>query len=523
MKKQKEKKIKKRLNRNGEVIKNNNYGITLMALVITIIVLLILAGISIGMLSGDNSIIKQAGNAKKQTDISEEKEILQTSAVSAMGKSKYGDLTKDKLDDELDKNIGNTNYSSELVDDDIKVTFTNSGRTYIVDSNGNIEKAPPKIVVDENSLTITNTNGSSITSGQVEQGTALKISFNASVQGGTVTVSPSLPHTTTTEEIEEKSVTFTITANVPDETVEPLEYTVDLKKIYKSNVVSMEELKSNASKYFGYDVINYAQTLPSNLQDTEWQLFYAGALEGETEERIYLISKGFAKNTVLPAKDGATPIAASGSDYKATFGSNTTTGIMPKYIGSANVAVGMQKYNKDYFKDYTSTYPNMKAVAYMLDTDIWSSFATSNQNYAEWAIGGPTVELLFIAYNKYKGTSYESDAVSATGYQVRKTSSDSFTDGISNAIVADTGTVDNPYSVYNQSSSTSEGVYWLASPSYYYRNNIMYANKNGSVSQDNYFNTGRGFRPLVLLNSNFQLEKTTSGGKEVFKIVPKTE
>ena len=35
-----------------------------MALVITIIVLLILAGISIGMLNGENSIIKNAVSAK---------------------------------------------------------------------------------------------------------------------------------------------------------------------------------------------------------------------------------------------------------------------------------------------------------------------------------------------------------------------------------------------------------------------------------------------------------------------------
>ncbi len=44
-------------------------GITLIALVITIIVLLILAGISISMLSGDNSIIKKAGEAATLTEI----------------------------------------------------------------------------------------------------------------------------------------------------------------------------------------------------------------------------------------------------------------------------------------------------------------------------------------------------------------------------------------------------------------------------------------------------------------------
>ena len=45
-----------------------NKGITLIALVITIIVLLILAGISISMLSGDNGLLQRATDAKDQTD-----------------------------------------------------------------------------------------------------------------------------------------------------------------------------------------------------------------------------------------------------------------------------------------------------------------------------------------------------------------------------------------------------------------------------------------------------------------------
>ena len=42
-----------------------NKGITLIALVITIIVLLILAGVSIAMLTGENGILTQAQNAKE--------------------------------------------------------------------------------------------------------------------------------------------------------------------------------------------------------------------------------------------------------------------------------------------------------------------------------------------------------------------------------------------------------------------------------------------------------------------------
>ena len=49
-------------------------GITLIALVITIIVLLILAGVSIAMLTGDNGILTQAQNAKNKTAEAEAKE-----------------------------------------------------------------------------------------------------------------------------------------------------------------------------------------------------------------------------------------------------------------------------------------------------------------------------------------------------------------------------------------------------------------------------------------------------------------
>ena len=47
----------------------NNKGITLIALVITIIVLLILAGVSIAMLTGENGILNQASKAAEMTEI----------------------------------------------------------------------------------------------------------------------------------------------------------------------------------------------------------------------------------------------------------------------------------------------------------------------------------------------------------------------------------------------------------------------------------------------------------------------
>lgn len=53
--------------------KNQN-GVTLIALVITIIVLLILAGVSIAALSGDNGILTKAQEAKNKTNESQVQE-----------------------------------------------------------------------------------------------------------------------------------------------------------------------------------------------------------------------------------------------------------------------------------------------------------------------------------------------------------------------------------------------------------------------------------------------------------------
>ena len=61
----------------------NNKGITLIALVITIIVLLILAGVSIAMLTGSNGILTQATEAKKDTAAAEAVERINMALSAA--------------------------------------------------------------------------------------------------------------------------------------------------------------------------------------------------------------------------------------------------------------------------------------------------------------------------------------------------------------------------------------------------------------------------------------------------------
>ena len=72
-------------------ILKNEIGITLIALVITIIVLLILAGVSIATLTGENGILNQAETAKEETEIATEKEALQLTIINynASNEAKY--------------------------------------------------------------------------------------------------------------------------------------------------------------------------------------------------------------------------------------------------------------------------------------------------------------------------------------------------------------------------------------------------------------------------------------------------
>ena len=63
-------------------------GITMIALVVTIVVLLILASITIGAVTSENGILRNANDAKEQTEIAEEKEIVDRATIQAMGNNK---------------------------------------------------------------------------------------------------------------------------------------------------------------------------------------------------------------------------------------------------------------------------------------------------------------------------------------------------------------------------------------------------------------------------------------------------
>ena len=108
-------------------------GITLIALVITIIVLLILAGVSIAMLTGQNGILTQAQNAKTTTENKSAEEKVKLAIMGA--RADDGTLTVGKLRTEL------ANYGGTVEGDTFPVTATVDGKSFTVDANGNVTSA----------------------------------------------------------------------------------------------------------------------------------------------------------------------------------------------------------------------------------------------------------------------------------------------------------------------------------------------------------------------------------------------
>ena len=116
--------------------KNKN-GITLIALVITIIVLLILAAISITMLTGDNSILKRATDAKEHTSIAKEKEQIKLEVLGSYETN--GGLLIGTVNNNI-KNHINDVTTDEATSFPLTVTYTTTGNRYIVEANGDVRE-----------------------------------------------------------------------------------------------------------------------------------------------------------------------------------------------------------------------------------------------------------------------------------------------------------------------------------------------------------------------------------------------
>ena len=107
--------------------------------ILNIIVLLILAGISIVTLTGDNGVLKQATKSKEETIKAQiEEEIKLALMTSKLSKDKYGKIDLDVLEEELKKYGIEINTKGE--DGKLPYTVSKSGYVFQIDEHENIKR-----------------------------------------------------------------------------------------------------------------------------------------------------------------------------------------------------------------------------------------------------------------------------------------------------------------------------------------------------------------------------------------------
>lgn len=148
-----------------------NKGVTLIALAVTIVVMLILAGVTISVLNGENGIVKQAQKAKEESKIKELKEKVRIDIAGKRVENINGELRVSVLKEILDKYFDNVpvetqitsetklkakeeygKYEMKISDIDVgEITYDETSYTIFKDVNGEQVPIPEGYIVSENS------------------------------------------------------------------------------------------------------------------------------------------------------------------------------------------------------------------------------------------------------------------------------------------------------------------------------------------------------------------------------------
>lgn len=270
-------------------------------------------------------------------------------------------------------------------------------------------------------------------------------------------------------------------------------------EIYEK-LLDAKTISEKPKSYYGQYVLNYSTDNEKTKDAVEkWRIFYSDGTN------IYIIASDYIKGEYAPAGKKGSTLNKNGN-YKVYFNN-----ILSDYAGSADITdTRLQALNSSYFNyltqnDVISTKSNMKAVAYMLDIsdNVWGTFAGKN---AEYAIGGPTLEILFNSYSQKYDVDYRAQVTSLSGYQISK-------DGGENWANLYSGMLTSSDSLYVISASDRKAdSIWLASPSANLDIRVMGMNASGLVCGVLYNNSSYlALRPLVCLKSDVLLKKVEGG------------
>ena len=341
----------------------------------------------------------------------------------------------------------------------------------------NIDKTNPTVTAKQSSITITEGDSNELSNYFTITANG-KYGISSIVYTDTSNNNEVVTNTNTLA-----SGTHIIKCTATKETEATASATITIVVEEKNTEITATKVASDASyigKYVNYTVPNGGDP------DVKWRIFYADS------SNIYLIASDYLKSDYVPTK-GST-IMYKNSDYKLSFNN-----MYNAYTGSADITDSrITKWMK-----WIGTYPssentNIRSVAYMLDSNIWKD--QYQNSYAEYVIGGPTIEMFNASYRAIHIEKYiEEDVTNGNGYKVKWNTDSSYSYYISGLSTSELE------SLYVISDTTKAYAYWLASPSAYDGSYLLDVSYYGRVSRNGYDYSSVGLRAIVCLKSDVQL------------------
>ena len=219
-------------------------GITLVALVITIVVLLILAGVSINTVLGDDGIIKKAKEAAETTKRASAEEEMNR-LVLEYQLAKNDETLESFLQEKVTE--GRIDGVTDNGDGTITITKKVEGKDYTITVKKPVAPTPSvkvgaiRVVADSTGA------GSSLGEASTSKGKTLYIMIDSSISGGTTTVSPEVPYAVT----ENGTYKFTVTGTV-NGTTYTKEVSVTVNQ-FKNSILENINIKIGDSVNYTYD------------------------------------------------------------------------------------------------------------------------------------------------------------------------------------------------------------------------------------------------------------------------------
>ena len=201
-------------------MKKRSRGITLISLVITIAVLIILAGVSVSAILGDDGIINKAQESANLAKNSEAKEIINRTILEFRltdGYDTLEDFLKTKIPNKLDNVINNgdgtltieKNGYTMTVENKTKKNNNSKGDNTIDDD---VKPEPEPTLTIGTAKVVANSDGTGDALGESSTylENTLYITFSHSITGGMTTVEPAIPYAVTANGTYKFTVTGTV-------------------------------------------------------------------------------------------------------------------------------------------------------------------------------------------------------------------------------------------------------------------------------------------------------------------------